>query len=78
MCLLVGAGTAGCVLANRLSEDPNIKVLLVEAGDEALNKDALRMPAMATEHQRTAIDWSYTIEPQNTACRSFENKVNYI
>lgn len=78
MCLLVGAGTAGCVLANRLSEDPNVKVLLVEAGDEVLNKDALRIPAMAMEHQRTSIDWSYTIEPQNAACQSFENKVNYI
>jgi len=66
------------VLANRLSANPKIRVLLVEAGDEEFRKDALNIPAMAAEHQRTYLDWNYVMEPQTTACQSFENKVSVL
>jgi choline dehydrogenase len=56
--VIVGAGSAGCVLAARLSEDPNIKVCLIEAGpsDTAEN---IHIPAAFGELFRTRHDWDY-------------------
>lgn len=61
--VIVGAGSAGCVLANRLSEDPAVSVLLVEAGPVA---DALEisMPAAFPNLFRTKWDWRYETSPQ--------------
>jgi choline dehydrogenase len=61
--VIVGAGSAGCVLANRLSEDPSVQVLLLEAGPEdAL--DAIRVPAIFSSLFGTEVDWDYRLEPQ--------------
>jgi len=64
--IIVGGGSAGCVLANRLSADPARKVLLLEAGRAApLNSD---IPANWVAMFNTGVDWGYHTEPQ-IGCR---------
>ena len=62
--VIVGAGSAGCVLANRLTQDPSIRVLLLEAGGHDRHP-LLRMPiawTMVSTDRR--FDWGYTTEPE--------------
>ena len=61
--IIIGAGSAGCVLANRLSEDPNNKVLLVEAGGPDKNM-YIHIPAGCAKLHKTEVDWGFETEPQ--------------
>ncbi|TDB66015.1 GMC family oxidoreductase [Arundinibacter roseus] len=61
--IIVGAGSAGCVLANRLSLDPSVSVLLLEAGGPD-KKLELQIPAAYSKLNRTEVDWGYQTEPQ--------------
>ncbi len=62
--IIVGAGSAGCVLANRLSEDPAVKVLLLEAGPRDWHP-FIHMPAgLAKLVGRKGINWNYNTAPQ--------------
>jgi choline dehydrogenase len=64
--IIVGAGSAGCVLAARLSADSGVSVLLLEAGpvDDA---DEIRAPAALNRLFQTAYDWNYLTAPQHRA-----------
>lgn len=59
--VVVGGGSAGCVLANRLSEDPETSVLLLEAGGEARGV-AIRVPALIQKLSGD-VNWLYPVEP---------------
>ncbi|HET7514686.1 MAG TPA: GMC family oxidoreductase N-terminal domain-containing protein, partial [Gaiella sp.] len=63
--VIVGAGSAGCVLASRLSEDPGTSVLLLEAGarDRKLH---VRVPAAFSKLFRSGLDWGYDTVPQGS------------
>jgi choline dehydrogenase len=60
--IIIGAGSAGCVLANRLSADPSVHVLLIEAGPEDTAPE-IHMPAAWSQLQGSSVDWNFSCEP---------------
>ncbi len=70
--IVIGGGSAGAVVANRLSEVSNWNVLLLEAGgDETETSD---VPGLAAYLQLSELDWQYKTEPQPSACLAFNDK----
>ena len=57
--IIVGAGAAGCVLAARLSEDPEVSVLLLEAGPPD-NLDNIHIPLGSVDLAGSEVDWDFT------------------
>jgi choline dehydrogenase len=62
--IVVGAGSAGCTVAARLSEDPACRVLLIEAGGADIDRPALQSPVLWPTSFGTDVDWAYRTAPQ--------------
>lgn len=76
--LVVGGGTSGSVIASRLSEDPGIRVLLLEAGkadDDIFESHVIDTPGLAYSLVGSSVDWKYETEPQQFCCGGLKEQV---
>ncbi|XP_060834882.1 glucose dehydrogenase [FAD, quinone]-like [Rhopalosiphum padi] len=70
--IVVGAGSAGAVVASRLSEIKKWQVLLIEAGQHATH--LMDIPLAAPLWQFSTINWNYKTVPMNNSCLGFEGR----
>lgn len=62
--VIIGGGTAGLVLAARLTEDPNLHVLVLEAGENHISNPQISIPALWPSLLGSDLDWNFSTEPQ--------------
>ncbi|KAI9618183.1 hypothetical protein H4Q26_012531 [Puccinia striiformis f. sp. tritici PST-130] len=65
--IVVGGGTAGMAVASRLSEDPALTVLVLEAGGTGVNNTGISIPGLVGTTLGTDVDWKYSTVPQSGA-----------
>ncbi|KAH8409084.1 hypothetical protein KR009_006550, partial [Drosophila setifemur] len=73
--VVIGAGSAGSVVASRLSENPKWRVLVLEAGGDPPVESQL--PSLLFGLQHTEFTWNYYTEPSDEACRGMRNRRCY-
>lgn len=70
--IIVGGGSAGCVLANRLTENPKWNVLLIEAGGE--ERYVMDIPQHVHFLQMTRVNWDFRTEASDYYCLAMQNR----
>ena len=75
--IVVGSGSAGSVVAARLSEDPESKVLLLEAGGDYSENPLYHIPFKFFDLQKTSADWGYCTVPQNKSLLGLRNQQSF-
>ena len=78
--IIVGGGTAGLVVAARLSEDPGVTVLVLEAGPNCLEDQRVKVPGLWGLTWSSELDWKFNTTPQvnplSTATRMHETNIH--
>jgi choline dehydrogenase-like flavoprotein len=70
--IIIGGGSAGSLIANRLAQEQGYRVLLLEAGG---NENFLsEIPTLSISLQQTSLNWGYVTEPQANACLDLQNR----
>lgn len=67
--VIIGGGTAGLVLANRLSEDPNLQIVVLESGEDRGTDPNTLMPGAWPLLSNSTADWTFHTEPQKNLDR---------
>lgn len=62
--IVVGGGTSGLVMANRLTENPLVQVLVLEAGENQIENQYVQIPGLYAALAGTAADWNFATQPQ--------------
>lgn len=71
---LVGSGTAGSLIAHRLSKETNYTFVVLEAGGRGHPLHSI--PAISPLLHQSTFDWQYETVPQENACFAMENRVS--